>query len=372
MNSVGRKVRPGLLLLTAGAALAGGACKSYYVPAPPIDCNAASVVPPNAVVIAGSRVTFWCSRPIDNDTAYPISPITGGIQWDKPSLVQDAMADPNAWPKWEASGGSIIGPAIGVTSITWQAPDTPGTATIRFQDDDLPTPVDPDCGNRDDDGVNPAASTLVSVRVPQVISVGQPSHTMYDVDPNKSEWDDSSVELPYPQYGPNHPTAPVCLTMGTSTWLDQWCRVDQPVSQETHIVVKADGTFSYTESGATFAAGEATAHSSPVHSIVGKLPNEIYCYLVQQHWKYRVPSGSNNWIDMNTTANSLFLTYGTPGGSCVTTKRIATVCLYAAGQTEPNGIAEAIFWSLTGFTYDLDAEIEGPTPIWLLYDGEKS
>jgi hypothetical protein len=193
---------------------------------------------------------------------------------------------------------------------------------------------------------------------------------MYDRDPNKSEWDDSSISLPFPQLGPNHATAPVCLTKGSTPWIGESCKIDQLLTADTMIVAKADGTFHYTESEARFPGGGTSTGTS--HDLIGTLPMQVCNWGVWQDWKYRVPSGSNSWIDMNRTENPLYVTYSQPGGSCVTTERVYWVCRYADGKSEPNEIAEAIFQALPNETYNLDANVDGPRPIWLIYDGQQS
>lgn len=374
MRSAPPRFRPVLLLICGLLVMAASACNNHYDSNPPIDCNNARIIPEDALVIAGSRVRFRCNRPSDKDTSYSISPITGEVKWDSPILVQDEMADANYWPKWQVTGGSIIGDYEGVTAITWQAPDSATSATIRIADDDRPIPVVPDDqGDRDDTGVDPAASTGVAVAIPEVITVGwQNTHTMFDVDPNKSEWDDSSVQLHYPHYDWNYPdVSPVCMTKYSSARVVEHCYVGQSASFDTTLVIKADsGYLPFGESQATFASGSQYASSS--HTSETNTPNEVDLEVVNQHWKYRVPSGSDNWISMNSTFTSLYLTYGTPSGSCITWKRVECVCAAAEGESEPNAIAEAVFWSLTSFTYNLDAPVDGPTPIWLMYDGEQA
>lgn len=374
--------------MTGVAALMAAACDTHYEPDPPIDTSAALVYtagyPQGPVVLAGDRVTFMCQRPSDKDTACSMYTLSGVVHYGTPYLVDDALGDPNFWPKWTAQGGSIIGDSEGVNTIVWQAPDGEGSATISFSDDDLPTPVDAnsgDTGDRDDEGVDPAASTGVQVVVPEVVTVAWPSYTMYDRDPAKSEWDDSNVPLHYPQYDNISGTlftAPVCMAFGlapSTVYITAQCRIVAPLTQSTSFSLKAEGPINFGEGGSSFSPGLAPGaliSSASTHGNVEAIPSQVYCDTVNQAWKYRVPAGSNTWIDINNTSVPLYLTYGEPGGSCVTERRVWEVCTLASGQSEPNNIAKAIFDGLPSEMYNLEAENDGPVPIWLLYDGEES
>jgi len=374
--------------MTGVAALMAAACDTHYEPDPPIDTSAALVYtagyPQGPVVLAGDRVTFMCQRPSDKDTACSMYTLSGVVHYGTPYLVDDALGDPNFWPKWTAQGGSIIGDSEGVNTIVWQAPDGEGSATISFSDDDLPTPVDAnsgDTGDRDDEGVDPAASTGVQVVVPEVVTVAWPSYTMYDRDPAKSEWDDSNVPLHYPQYDNISGTlftAPVCMAFGlapSTVYITAQCRIVAPLTQSTSFSLKTEGPINFGEGGSSFSPGLAPGaliSSASTHGHVNALANHVLWDLVQQDWKYKMPYGSNTWIAMNTTLVELCLTYGEPTGGCVTAKRVRKVCEMGQGQNDPCDIATAIHDKLPDKSVTAGAPNDGPTPIWLIYDGATS
>jgi hypothetical protein len=373
MNRGDAKARVALALIGSLLGLGTTACDYYWTPEPPIDANTAKIHAQSGsehpVGLAGSRIWLSCDRPIDYDTKYPIK--NGQVDWGDATLVQDQMSDdPNFWPKWHVSGGVIIGRDTGVTSITVQLPDAPGSATASFDDDDLPldngyADNDPNYGTRDDDPAYELGSTSIAVVVPQVVTVAWTTYPMYDKDPTKGDWDDSNVPLPNPQFGPGHAPAPVAIQKATKARTIQGCEIDQPITHNTDIVVKAEGTFETTECGARFEWG-ATTVSTGIHESVTAFPNAVGTLSAQLNWQYKVPDGSNTWIDMCTTDNPVYLTYGQPAGSCVTAKRVEWVCEKASGlSAEPNCV-DGIFNRLN-LSYTLGST--APTPLWLLLAG---
>jgi hypothetical protein len=90
----------------------------------------------------------------------------------------------------------------------------------------------------------------------------------------------------------------------------------------------------------------------------------------EQHWKYRVPSGSNTWIQIaEPTDASIYVTYGEPWGSCVTKKRVEWVCQKASGQfLEPNCVNAVYFGVKNEAAFMLGAR-PWPDPPWLALGG---
>lgn len=82
-------------------------------------------------------------------------------------------------------------------------------------------------------------------------------------------------------------------------------------------------------------------------------------------WRYKVPAGSDAWIDLNQTSHDIYVAYGAPYGSVVTTKRVEWVCNAAKGNSAEPNCVDAVFHSL-----DLDFRLGAtpPNPLWLLLE----
>jgi hypothetical protein len=135
--------------------------------------------------------------------------------------------------------------------------------------------------------------------------------------------------------------------------------------------VKAGGTFDFAENNTKIWADHTDTTS--YHTSVAPLPSSVSCLQTQQEWKYRVPTGSNEWISMGATGNPLYLTYGTPDASVVTKKRVEWVCQTAAGLSQITPCAHAIWMALLGSppSFNIDSEPKALSrDYWLMMDSD--
>jgi len=100
------------------------------------------------------------------------------------------------------------------------------------------------------------------------------------------------------------------------------------------------------------------------------LPNQVCTLTKSIDWKIKV--GATECIAASSGDHKIYVTYGTPAGSEVTEMRVREVCTDANGQESRKDCADKIFDAL-GNSFELGADVWGPSPIWLLHlPSEKS
>jgi hypothetical protein len=165
----------------------------------------------------------------------------------------------------------------------------------------------------------------------------------------------------------------VCVTKDSnSIWLTNVkLKVAEPLSYWTYIRIDANGTEDWDESTNDILFSGTTSQQASL-KIMGNIINSVKKYPghFQIQWKYRVPSGSNNWIGSNTTSHTVYVTYGIPSptGYNVTEKRVNWCCEKANGAVDPKGVADGIHLGLNANPPN-DGSGDIQSDDWLLLSG---
>jgi len=149
-------------------------------------------------------------------------------------------------------------------------------------------------------------------------------------------------------------------------------KVSEALTYPTTIEVDATGTEDWNKSAGVSFSGTTSQDTSL--SITGSIINKVMKYdnNFYIYWKYKVSNGTGSWIDVNVTSHTLYVTWGTPAGSVATLKRIDFVCSSANNCDELGDAADSMYDALKPEIYNVYASHAGPTPIWLIHDGEES
>jgi hypothetical protein len=284
-------------------------------------------------VLLGSKYTF---------TALP-NP--SGAQW------------PDDTPTWS-------GVASGTESSILVTFDSQGTKTLTAK-----------CGPNDT-----GKSVTIHVMCPWVYRVGfGGDNALYETPTTYSGWGDGTTAITDPVRDlDTSKNDPVCVNKnsGSVSLTDVRLKVSEALTYAQTISVDAAGTENWT--AATGVSFSGCTSSDTTLAIGGNIIDEVKRYSgdFSVAWKYKVTGtyGNDNWMDLNTTTHTVYVTYGTPapGGDDSTVKRIDWVCDKANGQSTVGGGADAVFGGLSG-SFDLGAAMWGPSPIWRLHNaGEAS
>lgn len=120
--------------------------------------------------------------------------------------------------------------------------------------------------------------------------------------------------------------------------------------------------------------GNSSLYGSPYPAGGGAFaarPNQVDDLIDQQiAWSYKVPSGSDNWIVMNTTVHDIYQSYDDPVGSPpAPRKRVQTVCNNAEDETTEEGIADGLVdWIDDALNDQLGGQISPYVDAWCYYD----
>jgi hypothetical protein len=234
-----------------------------------------------------------------------------------------------------ASGGSFIGGYTG-TSVTWQAPESEvANITVYMLDDDLPNEVPPgDSGSRNDSTELQDTKTGIRSVIPEPNEVsaidesGGNEHNIYNItDPI---WTRSP--------GKNEPCS---YTKGTKSKLQATFWDAYSLTKSETVNVDVDDPFgSYTaDDGKTF--GTSWPTGTTTHTTDVAWDNWIGANSFTCTWKYKVPSGSNNWITMSPSTHShdIYLVYGAP--TCAASNYTKSNVANAVGILSGNRTTEA-------------------------------
>jgi hypothetical protein len=281
----------------------------------------------NEVWLAGSDHDVSCTTSTDED-----------CNTDTGQVVQDSVSH---W--WITYDGSFKnGTYIGTSGVTYICRDTSGTDTIFvYADDDYA----PDNNTYLADDTPECDTKSVSVVIPQLEWVqfgGTSKHTLYKKD--AAQWNVENED-----YATNYATAvpnkawvrdpllkdPVCYTKnagGAQVTASINFTTPDAVTEASTVNLKAtDGSQEdiFTRTGVSVSVADTTV---PAMNMATALMDYVQYLQWELVWRYKVPSGSNTWIELGTSNNYLFVTWGTPNGSTVTAKRMlwATyVCTYS-------------------------------------------
>jgi len=224
------------------------------------------------------------------------------------------------------------------------------------------------------------SSKTVNINVfqPIIYTIGfGGDHVMYENQPDPNAWLDGIRLITDPVYVDdpvNSKNDKICITKNSSTvyLYKVKLKIGKSISFSTPIVIDASGHEEWDEDNISFVNGSETSEEARL-DITGDLINTCGNYIFNIDWKYKVPSGTNAFIDIGTTEHRISLTYGAPNpsGNGVTVKRIRYVCGKALNLSDPIMCADKIFESLPG-AFDLSGPKWGPTPIWQVHMGEIS
>jgi hypothetical protein len=98
----------------------------------------------------------------------------------------------------------------------------------------------------------------------------------------------------------------------------------------------------------------------------GKLPNFVCICSAAVDWN--LTAGTDVYDLGPSGPHKIYVTYGTPAGSCVTQQRVEAVCQYASGKSGLKECADAVFDHLPQLHAHKGAPEDGPIPIWMLYE----
>ena len=273
------------------------------------------------VLVKGTEYTFK-ALPYPSTASWPTAP------------------GPNPTPSWQLNGNPLNPSGEDTKEITF---DTTGYHTLVAS-----------CGPYDYNSVT------IKVIIPEVYQIGfGGDHTLYKTpdanDPNDvwGGWADGDTQITDPVYDSNaspHKNDPICVTKNSSSvsLTNVKLKVTEALSYSTTITVDANGTEEWNEASVSFSG---TTSAEATLGITGNIINQVKKYAgnFQIPWKYKVPSGTNTWYTINTTAHTVYVTYGTPspGGSELTERRIDTLCGWANTKSTRKDVADAIHTNLS-------------------------
>lgn len=313
------------------------------------------ISPDDPYVLAGQRITF---QAMGMDTDLFIPGETPGMDGVDLSQAQ-----------WTASAGT---PTEGSgPSFTWTAPDWSGSASISVTAPDMG-----DLADDPDDAEDTSTATLV---VPTVIKVYFVDYRMRDSDFAETD-DDHHWEcdgwywgdlVDVPQYDVTVTPArdePVYMVGGDScsTWLTLRC--SPTVHFGCDIELETDWG-----SLAGSATVEAYDQDTPAWGLFEPRPEQVDKFIDQQiGWSYKVPTGSDNWIAMNTTTHDIYQSYDYPCGDPLPKAprlRVSSVCSAAEDEDTIEGIGDELTdWARDGLSGGLGGQLDPDVDPWCYFD----
>jgi hypothetical protein len=343
-----------ILLLCALSGLVNAECRNWDV-GDPLDGEEVTSPPDNGVYLAGAKVTFSYTDPIDPDEYTTDEP---GPCCPEPCTENDWLSTNH--PRWTATSGSFPDGNIG-NSVDWQAPDGEvSDITVEVYDDDRPLDLDAcDSGSRDDDEQLMDTRTIETI-IPEVIMVNfQPPSASYNL--KTHDGDDTvssaSVEEYQRTFGGRGPHTVHAAAFKKNTKLKAKATIyhdeDLTRSESVDVAACASGVgTSITELsyvGATF--GPAWACVTSTLESDYNLDDSINYYdAASLEWGYWVPDGSDTWISMTpATAHPICVTADAPASSDSRYEWVARAsCKAADGQDsdDPKTIVDDIYDSL--------------------------
>jgi len=206
------------------------------------------------------------------------------------------------------------------------------------------------------------ATTTATVVKATLVSVGFTSdHGLLKKTPT-AVWDDSDVAMEKPEWVPaSSLNNPISQTKNTNIALTATVKVEPAGVPFDMVGIGAADYVTFPTRGTT-----STGANQEVNvTSNGKLPNQVCTLSKSINWKINI--GTAQCGSAASGPHKIYVTYGTPGGSSVTEKRIETVCSYANGKSALKECADAVFDHTPARSAYGDAPPLGPTPIWRLY-----
>ncbi len=323
-----------------------------WEPGPP---PAIMITPDDPYILAGQRITFQAMG-ADTDLFMP---------GETPGMDE---VDVNS-AQWTASAGT---PTEGSGStFTWTAPDSLNWAAISVSA--------PDMGNLADDPDDAEDTSGATLIVPTVIRVYFVDYRMRDSDFAETDddhhWDCDGWYwgdlVDVPQYDVTVTPArdePVYMAGGDgcSTWLTLRC------SPTVHFGCDIDLETDWGSLGGS-ATVEAYEQGTPAWGSFEPRPQQVDKFIDQQiGWSYRVPTGSNNWIAMNTTTHDIYQSYDYPCGDPLPKAprlRVSSVCSAAEDEDTIEDIADELTgWTRDGLNGLIDHGLDPNVDPWCYFD----
>jgi len=178
------------------------------------------------------------------------------------------------------------------------------------------------------------------------------------------EWADSTTVFESPEWLPDERNNPNTQTKDTKLTVKVIVDVD---GAGVIFDLIGDGPQDYLD----FHANGITSTGNDQEIAVtadANLPNAVNIISGSINWKIKV--GTTEIAIGSSGAHKIYVTYGTPVG-VATEKRIEAVCTFASGLSDLKDCADAVFDHLPGFGAYVGAQINGPSPIWLLYESNQ-
>jgi hypothetical protein len=175
---------------------------------------------------------------------------------------------------------------------------------------------------------------------------------------NNSDWEDSGTKYTEPEWksGTNNP---ISQTKNTNVGVKMKIKVtptDTP--SKSYNVVGSGPTGMNFDTSLSLAGGD---NADKTATSTDKLEDKIHAINGSIEWKFKLSGGESTPV--NTGSHKVYVTYGTPGGSSITEKRVAYVVDKASGQADPHDALAAVH----GGSYVLGSAT--PTPIWKIAGG---
>jgi hypothetical protein len=206
------------------------------------------------------------------------------------------------------------------------------------------------------------SATLIVVSVALKSIEFTSDHNLLKKNPaSGSVWGDSSVAYETPEWIEGSRNNPISHTKNTKIGATVKVKVEPSGINFALIGDGADGYVDFAKTGQTSTGADqdiaVTADAS--------LPDQVCIMNKSINWKIRV--GTLECSTSSSGNHKIYITYGTPAGSVVTERRVQEVCTTADSASSVGDCADAVFNGLSG-SFDLDGEVWGTTPIWLLHD----
>lgn len=120
---------------------------------------------------------------------------------------------------------------------------------------------------------------------------------------------------------------------------------------------------------------EAYEQETPAWGVFEPRPEQVDKFIDQQiEWSYKVPTGSNNWIPMNTTTHDIYQSYDYPCGAPLPEAprlRVSSVCSAAEDEDTIEGIADELTdWTADGLKALYDSHLDPDVDPWCYFDSD--
>ena len=358
-----RRVRVVLCSLLSAAMLAimFSPCYSAWGPYTPITDISITNPTANEVWLAGSDHTVTCTLGSDCDENLD----TGQLKVDSVTHY------------WSGTG-TFKGGNVG-TSVTYVCTDTAVANSITAHCNDDYAPVS---NTALYDETETGDTETVTVLIPQLEWVefgGGSKHTMYkkDADPWNPANEDYTMDYATPV--PNKawvrdpaladPVSYTKATTGAQVTASINFATSQALTETSTVSIegKEDSVQDFASTGINVSGAATTV---PAMNMVAVFVDTVGGWNWQIGWSYKVPTGSDNWIALGSSQDDLYLTWGTPGGSRITAKRMNWAAyMKCDGDDTVTALGDDLS---AGVNSDTTFGTDNPTNRWEALDGTKT